>query len=69
MTIINYRTKVPLTTKERNMGESNQGMQKTCIRLGIIIIIVGIIGSIALAWSNGVTIETDSYFGVRRINI
>lgn len=34
------------------MGESNQGMQKTCIRLVVIIIIVGIIGSIAMAWSN-----------------
>ena len=66
MTIINYRTKVPLTTKERNMRESNQGMQKTCIRLGVIIIIVGIIGSIALAWINGVTIETNSYFGVSK---
>ena len=28
VTIINYRTKVPLATKERNMRESNQGMQK-----------------------------------------
>lgn len=55
MTIINCRTKVPLTIKERKMIESNQGKKKTCIRLGVIIIIVGIIGSIALAWSNGET--------------
>lgn len=47
------------------MQNSNQGMQKTCITLAVIVIIVGIIGSIALAWNNGVTVNVNSYYGVK----
>lgn len=48
------------------MENRNQGMQRACITLGVIVLIVGIVGSIGLAWFNGVTIETTSYFGVRK---
>ena len=43
-------------------GEIN--MQKSCSILGAIVLVLGIIGSIALAWNNGVTVTYDSYFGI-----
>lgn len=46
------------------MGNNDQGMQKTCVTLGIIVLIVGIIGSFILAWNNGVTVTYNSYYGM-----
>lgn len=39
-------------------------MKKACSTLGVVVMILGIIGSIALAWNNGVTVTYDSYFGI-----
>lgn len=39
-------------------------MKDACNTLGTIVLVLGIIGSIALAWNNGVTVTYDSYSGV-----
>ena len=46
------------------MQKGEMNMQKSCSILGAIVLVLGIIGSIALAWNNGVTVTYDSYFGV-----
>ena len=39
-------------------------MKNACNTLGTIVLVLGIIGSIALAWNNGVTVTYNSYSGV-----
>lgn len=39
-------------------------MKDSCNTLGRICLVLGIIGSIILAWNNGVVVTYDSYFGV-----
>lgn len=39
-------------------------MKDVCNILGTIVLVLGIIGSIALAWNNGVTVTYDSYFRI-----
>lgn len=39
-------------------------MKDACNTLGTIVLVLGIIGSIALAWNNGVTVTYDSYLRV-----
>lgn len=39
-------------------------MKDVCNILGTIVLVLGIIGSIALAWNNGVTVTYNSYYGV-----
>ncbi len=38
-------------------------MKEMCRTLGTIVLVLGIIGSIALAWNNGVTVTYNSYLG------
>lgn len=35
-------------------------MQKACNTLGVVVLVLGIIGSIGVAWNNGVTVTYDS---------
>lgn len=39
-------------------------MKKMCTDLGRFVLILGIIGSIILAWNNGITVDYDSYHRV-----
>ena len=41
-------------------------MQKSCSILGAIVLVLGVIGSIGLAWNNGVTITYNAYFGIEK---
>ncbi|MDE7435212.1 MAG: hypothetical protein K2N01_05270 [Lachnospiraceae bacterium] len=40
-------------------------MKKACSVLGSLVLIIGIIGSIVLAWSNGVVVSYSSYYGIK----
>lgn len=39
-------------------------MKKACNTLGAVVLVLGIIGSIGLAWNNGVTVTYNSYLGI-----